>query len=632
MLWTLLLMFGVAFAKEAPLSCLTSNQNLATGKQIVNQSGWHSLLHMRKSWFGEISEVDGKEFFISPNGASSSSDELQATLKAFCENQERPAGPELKSRPARCVYPAREQYLESLGLGGWPKPACPEVEAWRQKLGNQGLHLVFSSYYANNPSSVFGHSLLRFDRLQSQGNQNFSPLLSQGVNFAADATTENGFLYAILGMTGGFAGRFASMPYYYKVREYSDFDSRDLWEYQLNLNAEQILLLQNHIWELSFTHFDYYYFSENCSYHLLTLIGLAVPEAHLENKVPPWVIPIDSVKAVTRTPHLVQDVRFRPSLYNVFLARIKRLDQAGLGQAFDLFLEKGQSTFPEYTDQQNALISDAILDYWDFKYTHDLLDPASNANRRKAELLRNRASLPVTPPLEFKMEDLERPDVSHESARVAINAGNESRRGSFLGLDLRFALHDPLDPPSGYPRNAEIDFFHFKGKFFERSREAQISEIKFFEVKLLSPMDKITKTYSWRAVLGADRSFLGCSDCLAGHLLLSGGASTSWSDQKHLAFLMAGGDLRLAADQMRPALLFPLLSAGLLTHWCNVFHSLIQADFYSGQLHDIPSSHEIRAELRYNLSLVNSLGLQGHQFENTEFKNTGWGLSLYHFF
>ena len=27
------------------------------------------------------------------------------------------------------------------------------------------------------------------------------------------------------------------MPYYYKVREYNDYESRDLWEYELELLA-----------------------------------------------------------------------------------------------------------------------------------------------------------------------------------------------------------------------------------------------------------------------------------------------------------------------------------------------------------------------------------------------------------
>ena len=38
---------------------------------------------------------------------------------------------------------------------------------------------------------------------------------------------------------GGFRGEYAKMPYYFKVREYADYESRDIWEYPLNLTQVQ---------------------------------------------------------------------------------------------------------------------------------------------------------------------------------------------------------------------------------------------------------------------------------------------------------------------------------------------------------------------------------------------------------
>jgi hypothetical protein len=35
------------------------------------------------------------------------------------------------------------------------------------------------------------------------------------------------------------SGEYSLMPYYRKVKEYGDFESRDLWEYELNLSPEE---------------------------------------------------------------------------------------------------------------------------------------------------------------------------------------------------------------------------------------------------------------------------------------------------------------------------------------------------------------------------------------------------------
>ena len=58
-------------------------------------------------------------------------------------------------------------------------------------------------------------------------------------------------------------------------------ENRDVWEYELNLEPHEIERLLAHTWELGFTRFDYYFFDENCSYHLLSLLDVARPGVEL---------------------------------------------------------------------------------------------------------------------------------------------------------------------------------------------------------------------------------------------------------------------------------------------------------------------------------------------------------------
>lgn len=98
---------------------------------------------------------------------------------------------------------------------------------------------------------MFGHTLLRLDpKDQQQLN-----LVSYAVNYAATVAGNDNWSYAWKGLTGQYPGEYSLMPYYRKVKEYGDFESRDLWEYELNLSPEETRFLVSHIWEMQHVSF-----------------------------------------------------------------------------------------------------------------------------------------------------------------------------------------------------------------------------------------------------------------------------------------------------------------------------------------------------------------------------------------
>ncbi len=135
---------------------------------------------------------------------------------------------------------------------------------------------------------MFGHTLLRVDSRRTGPSRK---LLNYGANYAAKPDTENAVLYALKGLVGLFEGHFTIFPYYTKVQEYNNWESRDLWEYELNFTEDQLDYLLLHLWELGGTFFEYYYFQENCSYHILSLLEVANPDLHLKDEFFFSVIP-----------------------------------------------------------------------------------------------------------------------------------------------------------------------------------------------------------------------------------------------------------------------------------------------------------------------------------------------------
>ncbi|MDP6979581.1 MAG: DUF4105 domain-containing protein [Myxococcota bacterium] len=144
--------------------------------------------------------------------------------------------------------------------------------------------------------------------------------------FGADVDDDNALIYAFKGIVGSDPARFRKLAYAYKVRQYADYESRDLWEYRLALSPRQLEMLVGHLWELGPSYFDDDDFTENCSYHILGAIAAAVPEAGLLDRVRMPVIPADTVKTLAETPGLVEDIAFHPSLRSTFFSRAASLD------------------------------------------------------------------------------------------------------------------------------------------------------------------------------------------------------------------------------------------------------------------------------------------------------------------
>ena len=103
------------------------------------------------------------------------------------------------------------------------------------------------------------------------------------------------------------------MPYYEKVKEYNDFENRDLWEYQLNLSPEEITQGLKHLWEIKRVNFPYYFLSSNCSYQLLGLLEAARPNTYLRQDFPIYAIPTDTLRRVLEEKDILRKLVYRPA-------------------------------------------------------------------------------------------------------------------------------------------------------------------------------------------------------------------------------------------------------------------------------------------------------------------------------
>ena len=573
----------------------------ARSRELAGEQAWLRLGHWRERRGGGFeSEADGPGFFLAPAGKTDPAAELEATLRAFFEpepaapsplatpgsgsgatepepaavpaaapppgearppnvDQLAPAHPATGPAPARpspehpqCRFPARFAFLAGalrLDAARLPPRTCPRFEAFWEKLGPRTVSFVFSSYYLNNPASAFGHTFLRVGRAEAGATERFD-LVDQGIDYAATVDTGNAVLYAVKGMTGMFRGEFTARPYFYKVREYADFESRDLWDYELALTPAEVAMLVAHLWELGHTWFDYYYLTENCSYHILGVLEAAAPRLELLSRVGTITLPADSVKALFANRGLVRAIRFRPSSRTQFEARTASLSGAQLEAVAALAEGEEPAGLEAWPAAVRVPVLDAAVDLVDVRHGREMVSGgAPEADALRQRLLERRAAIPVASErLVVSPPALGGPERGHGSLRVGVGGGASSADGGLLVLDVRVALHDLTDPPAGFPTRTQLEFFKGRAAFAPRDGKFRLDEASLVEATSLNLFDRFERRASWKMKAGAVRVVdSACRECIAGRFEVGGGPALLAWDGALAAAVTADAEL-LAGD------------------------------------------------------------------------------------
>lgn len=520
---------STAPVRAQDLSYLQELQQRAAVAKLHQERYWHLLLHYRSTLSGGYeSEADEAGFFLAPQGKTDPQAELAATLAQFFSKD--PVG---RSRqPARCAFIARYHWLKSaLGIDETrlPPQSCERFDAWLKELNPASITLIFPSAYMNNPSSMFGHLLLRVDQ---RGQTEQTRLLAYTVNYSADVTTENGILFAVLGVFGGFSGYFSTHPYYVMAREYGDFENRDIWEYRLNLSREQIERLLMHTWEMGNAAFDYFFFKENCAYQILSLLDVANPEIRLTDRFRFYTFPSDGVRMIAEHPGLVKDVTFRPSRATLVRRGRESLSATEQGWLAAIVADPDETRSEKFTrlpPERQARVLDVASDYLLYQAATRPEDAALYQQRNKAVLVaRSRlrvpslggAVKPFTGP----------PDQGHKIMRAGLGGG--WREGDAFGeVSFRLAFHDLLDPEYGYTPDAQIEALGVSLRHYPERGHTRIERFTLLNILSLSPANALFFSPSWKLSTGFDTiRHNDCRFCRIGNF--NGGiglaAESSW--------------------------------------------------------------------------------------------------------
>lgn len=462
---------------------------------------WLKLLHYKNGH----SLAKGQDFFLSAQGSHDSQAELQATLQAFKDPNAKVG--QFKLHPI-CAFPERYRFLKEQGLTDAPARDCEDFLFWKKGINAQSLTLVFSTAFPNDPSSMFGHTFIRFNQNQEGKND----LLDYGANYAAfiEDSDPNPFVYAYRGLLGGYKGYFGFSPYYMKVNEYINTESRDLYEYDLNIPAENIDRLINHLWEIyATTYFDYYFIDENCSYMLGDFIEVAMPEWDLTKIGRPIYLPSDLIKKVAAIPHAIKALHYRPSLKKRFQASLNLLNPEQKKELKKLINEE---KFPRQEESYQVLDSFLYLkEYESNKKRENLKGKEQGAFR---EALMARASLKEkSPELVIPFKEEKRPELSHGPQRLSLGGGFDANQEKLV-FSYRLGSHNHMANDDGLENFGHFEVISLVGSYYSKEQKIKLEEAQLIRILSLFPQEEFDSRLSWTAGGGVERiredSFKDC--------------------------------------------------------------------------------------------------------------------------
>ena len=433
------------------------------------------------------SSIDSPNFFLSKDGKTNSQAELVATIELFESDDEQ----------KKCLFPARYMWLYKNGVIKRKFPFCGEYEQFRKDLQPAGVTLLFTDAYMNNPSSMFGHTLLRIDT-KRKGSQ----LLAHGANYGAFTGDEPGALYAILGLTGGYFGGFTVKPYYDIINTYNNIENRDIWELNLDFTDEELEFFVAHLWEIGQTQSRYYFFSRNCSYMLMEMLDAVRPELKLAEKFPVHAIPLDTFKAAYRAKGLAKGANYRPSRQNKIKYRYKMMDDEQKKAYLKIIKTKNFELPEDMPESKKADVLETAYQYVQYQYVAKDLE-LKEYRRQSFDALRSRSKLKEKGSIDDLSEG-KSPLFAHESMRLVMGGGVRNGE-SFEEIAYRPAYQSLTDNTFGLPRGAEINFLETSFRHYNERNKTVLHNFDLLKIRSISPIDQMFRPMSFQLKANIER-------------------------------------------------------------------------------------------------------------------------------
>ena len=470
------------------MSCALSVASALADNNLFYSDEWLTLNSYERAKGGWRSHISNDDFFLSPNGAISPTQELAAfqKLAIMALNDD-------DKTTLLCKYPARLAFLEKNGVElSRQKQACALTEVGKTLDSIKSVSLIFANGYFGNPASYYGHVLLKLNK-QAEPAANDTGLLDTAINYGAQIPPhENVLVYISKGVFGFYRGSFQQNDFFLNTAQYADQESRDIWAYDLRLSQSQVKQLAARALELQNAEFDYYFFGDNCAHRVRDLLAEVTRQPIAEDNGL-WFMPIQVLNGAARTATsngqgLFKNIRFLSSARTKLHTILKTLSVKESAALEDI-LDGHPKPLQNLTKNRQKLILIAA----DIHLRKLIADKeAKSQNEEELSKLKKKRQLILLRLVQLQEIDANVPQPNlprppHESGRhgtaITISAIDSRLQGSGQALTVRPAYSDALSSDTGKVPDSTLHMANLKLKHFNEAW--RLESFTFVEVENL---------------------------------------------------------------------------------------------------------------------------------------------------
>lgn len=449
---------------------------------LSNSPVWHLLLQHNDKGF----LIQDHDFYIAGPETDLKS-ELQRSIDLFFNTSSLTAN----QIATICRFPARYEWLrQQLDYHNWQgaQSLCPDFAEFIQRVPFDRLYLVYAAENITQPSSMMGHSFLAL-----KGKTNDGTELAHALTFFTDVDLTRPVDLIWGSLVKGKPGYLMVSPHRQQMAFYLHQEQRNVYEYPVNMKADQLALLQAHIWELRQVSVDYFFHSLNCATLTNNLLGFASADL-LPNSVN-WLSPLDVVKVSYNAGILSSPTLYPSDKWKVRETR-KVITSRGLLPEFYHFYETGQ--FSEYLEPgDRVLFTELGHGLSTYQYHQSKLT--------ESELTAKKRAFAVASSNEAQHQ------IELPASRDPLLRADDSQFGISWSQDERIMLrwlpaaHLLSDNHRHAFSESELQLFSITASYKPWTRSARIDDATLYAVSSFIPYDSLTGGVSGRFHIRASR-------------------------------------------------------------------------------------------------------------------------------
>ena len=444
---------------------------------------WLALNHYKYTWFGYKSEIEDISFFTSKDGSTDPQKEFDHFANTIINSESVDFSNTLNRFPARSYF-----VMNVLGITN----KLDQIRAGsriKKDLTKTEFSLVYASLSFKGLSSALGHAFLKtFDPNDADS------INSSAIYYSANSSGESGVGLIINGLTGGYSGKISTASYLTYIKEYLDKDNRDLYEYKIAAEIQNINLFYLHIEEISSIKIKYKFVDSNCVSQLIPLVNILVNGDFFNLDTFYFEAPSDVVLMMEKKGVLKKH-RITPSRYSIICDSYKRLD----------VVDKNAIRYRE----QNS-ISDAVDTVFspDAKRFYSLyksyqFDNMEISGRHFVDAINKLGSVEVSESSAQKDQTKSFPEFQLISS---INAGYATDfKRSYYQLGIRPVSIQSLDSVGLLPIGSEFTILNLQFRIDSNDLESSLQRFDFVDISNIPKECDLIYHNSWNFYLGGDK-------------------------------------------------------------------------------------------------------------------------------